>query len=54
MKEQEKVYDEKKQAEKAHEKKPYETPMLTKLGNVKHLTHGQLAEDRPDTFSISA
>ena len=36
------------QAQAVREKKPYETPSLTKLGNVKQLTQGIAIRGRPD------
>lgn len=42
-----------KQAEVVDEKKPYQTPTLTKLGSVKQLTQGVPYMPGPDDGGIS-
>lgn len=50
---QEKMYEEKGNEEGAREKKPFHTPTLTKLGNVKGLTKGAPPAGIPDIVGIS-
>lgn len=42
-----------KQAEVVHQKKPYETPTLTKLGSVEQVTQGQPRVPVPDPGTVS-
>ena len=49
----EKTCNEKKDAEGAGGKRPYETPTLTKLGSVEQLTQGVPNVALPDNFGTS-